>query len=115
MRSSLELLAAPILVPMGISSLPLTVIIVRLLGSLTLANPDGYRGEVLLLLLLLDQGPYFFPLLYSPMKRGRKREAIALNDGIEAAKMPTLVSITVQYMAPLMAYVESFELSMVGI
>ena len=48
------------------------------------------------------------------MKRGRKREAIALNDGIEAAKMPMLVSITVQYMAPLMAYVESFELSMVG-
>lgn len=97
--SSLELLAAPMLVPIGISSLPLTVPKVLLVGSETLAKPDPYRKAVV----LPDQGPYFFPLLYSPMKRGRKREKIALNDGIEAAKMPTLVSITDQYIAPLIA------------
>jgi hypothetical protein len=77
----------------------LTVPKVILLGSVTLAKPEPYRlAEV-----LPDQGPYFLPLLYSPMKRGRKREAIALNEGIEAARIPTLVSMTDQYMAPLMA------------
>lgn len=86
------------LLPMGSSSLLSTVNIVRLLGSLALENLDAYHGEVL----LLDHGLYLFPLLYSPMKRGTKWDAIALNDGIEAANMPTLVSITDQYMEPLM-------------
>lgn len=100
--SSLELLAAPMLVPM-VTSLSLIVAKVMLLGSVTLLKPDPYRLAVV----FPDQGADFFPLLYSPMKRGRKREAIALNDGIDAAKIPTLVSITDQYIAPLMSYVGS--------
>lgn len=37
------------------------------------------------------------------------------HEGIEAARMPMLVSMTLQYMAPAIAHVESVETSILGI
>ena len=66
-------------------------------GSRTLEKPEPYRRASP----LFDQGPYRFWLVYSPMRRGRNRDAMALKDGMDAARIPTLVSMTDQYMAPL--------------
>lgn len=78
--------------------------------SRTLEKPDPCFFEYE----LPYNGPVRFLLEYSPMNRGRKREATALNDGAEAAKMATFVSITDQYMAPLITYVASGDESMGG-
>ena len=48
------------------------------------------------------------------MRRGRKRDAMALKEGIEAARIPMLISMEDQYMAPLMAQVASVEESISG-
>jgi hypothetical protein len=40
--------------------------------------------------------------------------AIALNAGIDAVRMPTLISITLQYIGSEMVQVESFEKSIPG-
>jgi hypothetical protein len=54
------------------------------------------------------------PEEYSPIRRGRKRDAMALNDGIDAARMPILISMADQYIAPLMAQVGSSDVSISG-
>ena len=48
------------------------------------------------------------------MIRGRNRDAMALKEGIEAARMPMLISMTDQYIAPLMAQVASSDQSIWG-
>jgi len=46
--------------------------------------------------------------------RGRYRCATALNDGIDAARMPILVSMADQYMAPVIVHVGSVDFNMRG-
>ena len=46
--------------------------------------------------------------------RGRYRCATALNDGIDAARMPMLVSMADQYMAPVIVHVGSVDFNMRG-